>query len=470
MTLTAAFLFSLFISSGIQAQSSISNSTVAVGSNIPNLTISNTQAALAFERSNWANGSVEEDDFYRVPKNSSDLPAGTLLKLETYTNTSLYTIPPQTALSRILYQTKDLNGSVVPASAYIQWPYSPLVQPDGTYPIVAWAHGTSGAFPACAPSHIRDLWYHFTAPYPLAIQGYVVVAPDYAGLGVSRSAKGEATVHQYLASPASANDLFYAVEAAQTAFPTLSKEFVVMGHSQGGGAAWAAAERQARNPVEGYLGAVAGSPVTNFAENLQLGASLIGLDAALAASGYEGTIVMQALTSLFPGFDIATVLTPEGIKRLNLLREIQGCNSVGSTLLRGQAVSLIRPEVLENGYVNAFQKLVGTGGKEIAGPMLVLQGTADTNVPAPITTKYVNLTCTMFPKSAIEYNVYDGATHVPTMYASQREWLRWIDDRFEGKESSACKIVERTSVLPQFSYQAEVNWFLEYATQTFQRA
>ncbi|KAI4191159.1 MAG: hypothetical protein L6R41_000296 [Letrouitia leprolyta] len=470
MILASSFFLALLLSSGSRAQSSISNSAVLNGSNISNLTISNTQAALAFERSNWANGSVEEDDFYRVPANSSDLPAGTLLKLETYTNTSLYTVPPQTALSRILYQTKDFNGSLVPASAFIQWPYHPRSQPDGTYPIVAWAHGTSGAFPACAPSHIRNLWYQFTAPYPLALQGYVVVAPDYAGLGVSRTASGKATIHQYLASPAAANDLFYAVEAAQSAFPKLSKEFVVMGHSQGGGAAWAAAERQARVPVKGYLGAVAGSPVTSFVENLQLGAATLGLEAALAASAYEGTIVMQGLTSLFPDFDVATVLTPGGVERLNLLKEIQGCNSAGSALLKGQTTPLIRPEALGNGYVNAFQKLVGTGGMKIAGPMLVLQGTNDTNVPAPITTKYVNLTCTLFPESAIEYAVYEGATHVPAMYASQRKWLGWIEDRFAGKASKGCRTVERTSVLPQINYQAEVNWFLEYATQSFEVA
>ncbi|KAL9001693.1 MAG: hypothetical protein Q9188_005338 [Gyalolechia gomerana] len=215
--------FSLsFLSSCIRAQSSIPSATIPSGSNIPNLTISNTQAAVAFERSNWANGSLEEDDYYDVPENSKDFPTGTLLKLEIHTNALLHTLPAQTPLSRILFQTKDLNGSLVPASVYFQWPYLPHVQPDGTYPAIASTRRTSGAFPACAPSHIHNLWYHFTAPYPLALNGYVVFAPDYAGLGVLMTASGRSTVHGYLASPVTANDLFYAVEVAQTAFSTLS--------------------------------------------------------------------------------------------------------------------------------------------------------------------------------------------------------------------------------------------------------
>lgn len=72
---------------------------------------------------------------------------------------------------------------------------------------------------------------------------YVVVAADYAGLGVGKDALGKPTVHEYLASSSHAHDVFYSVQAAQTSFPELSKHFVIIGHSQGGGVAWAAAQR-----------------------------------------------------------------------------------------------------------------------------------------------------------------------------------------------------------------------------------
>ncbi|KAL8906363.1 MAG: hypothetical protein Q9207_002075 [Kuettlingeria erythrocarpa] len=426
------------------------------------------QAALDFERSTWANGSVEDESFYQVPSNSSRLPAGTLLKLELYTNTSLYTLPPQTALSRILYQSKDFNGSLVPASAFIQWPYSPRVQP---FPIVAWAHGTSGVFPECAPSHLRNLLYQFTAPYALVLQGYVVVAPDYAGQGVSRTAEGKPIIHQLYASQAAANDVFYAVEAAQSAFPTLSKEFVVMGHSQGGGAAWAAAERQAKTPVEGYLGAIAASPLMNFLETLQLGIAFLGQDAALSSVAGTIAIVARSVTSIFADFDVGWILTPAGAQNLRLLSRIQGCNSVTRELFTSATVPFVQPDILQNGYVKAFQDLVAVGGKGIAGPLLVLQGTGDTLLPAPITTKYVNLTSVIHPESSIDYITYEGAEHIPTMYTSQKDWLEWIEDRFAGKTvAGGLRTVERRSALPQTRYQPDVNWFLEFQTERYQEA
>ena len=151
--------------------------------------VNNIEVALNFERSNWAHGSVGTDPFYRLPSNATSAPPGALLKLEVSANTSGYTVPPNTALSRILYQSRTLNGSSVPASAYILWPYTPRVEHDG-YAVIGWAHGTSGAFGECAPSHIRNLWYQFTTPFTAALQGYVVVAPDYAGLGVDHKSNG----------------------------------------------------------------------------------------------------------------------------------------------------------------------------------------------------------------------------------------------------------------------------------------
>ncbi|KAL8709555.1 MAG: hypothetical protein Q9225_007428, partial [Loekoesia sp. 1 TL-2023] len=213
----------------------------------------NVEVALNFERSNWAGGSVSELDFYRVPSNTSRAAAGTILKVEANVNSSAFTLPPNTAISRIMYQTETLNGGVVPASAYILWPYLPREMSDG-YPVVSWAHSTTGAFAECGPSHVRNLWYHLMVPYSLVLQGYVVVAPDYQGLGVGVDARGDTILHPHLSHPSHANDVFYAVQAAQTAFKSLTKRFVVVGHSLGGGVAWAAAQRQAVRPVEGYLG------------------------------------------------------------------------------------------------------------------------------------------------------------------------------------------------------------------------
>ncbi|KAI4106269.1 MAG: hypothetical protein L6R37_002251 [Teloschistes peruensis] len=165
------------------------------------------EIALIFERSNLAHGSVDSDPFYHLPPNTSEAPAGSLLKLEINANTSAYTLPPNTALSRFLYQSKTLNGSLVPCSAYVLWPDTPRKEPDG-FPIVGWAHGTSGGFGNCAPSQIRNLCAGGRPPIPSHLvdagvireslqrlvieeeQDVIAVGHSYGGFVVADSIKG----------------------------------------------------------------------------------------------------------------------------------------------------------------------------------------------------------------------------------------------------------------------------------------
>lgn len=189
-----------------------------------------------FETSQHASSDLA---WYETPDNfSSSLGPGLPLKIEYATDLTNYTVQGGLSLSRIIYTTLDAHGRVLPASAYILWPYHAL--PDGDdkgYDVTLWAHGTSGLFGPCAPSNYRSLQYHFMVPYLLSNQGMAVVAPDYAGLGVSSFANGTKIHHPWATSPAQANDMAYALSAARAAFPrylTPEGSFVAMGHSQGG--------------------------------------------------------------------------------------------------------------------------------------------------------------------------------------------------------------------------------------------
>ena len=422
-----------------------------------NSTLANNVAiALEFERSNFANGSVASEDFYDVPPASANATPGTLLKLELDANTSAYTLPPNTAISRILFQSEDLNGSAVPVSAYVLWPYLPRSQADG-FPIVAWAHGSSGGFGNCAPSHYRNLLYQFAAPFELALQGYVVVAPDYVGLGVTKDAKARPLVLPYLGSPSHANDLFYGVQAAQSAFSTLSKQFVVMGHSEGGGAAWAAATRQAKNPVQGYLGTVVGSPVTD----------LLALENSITARLV--TLISRTLSDLHPTFDPAQILTAAGLARAKLNADLQGCWNTGLELFADSG--LVQANWTSNPYARAYATSSNPSGKAFAGPMLVLQGEADAAVPFPVTTAAVARTCELYPDSALEYATFAGVDHVPVLFASQRLWLDWIGARFAGQEvAKGCQRTNYSSARSNEYYQPEQTWFIEFATDAYETA
>lgn len=91
---------------------------------------SNLAAASSFERSQFANDSVAQGAFYKALSSSGAATPGTLLKVEADANASAYNLPPGTAVSRFMYQSEAFDGTPVPASAYVLWPYQPLVQPD----------------------------------------------------------------------------------------------------------------------------------------------------------------------------------------------------------------------------------------------------------------------------------------------------------------------------------------------------
>ncbi|KAI4164051.1 MAG: hypothetical protein LQ342_002286 [Letrouitia transgressa] len=409
--------------------------------------------ALEFEKANLVKGSVFDDPFYRCPPDRSQAAPGTLLAVEEYVDPVPYLIPAGTALSRILYQSRRLDESLVPVSGYVLWPYAARSQPDG-YPVVAWAHATSGVDANIAPSNHKNLWQHFLGPYQLALQGYVVVATDYAGLGVAETASGEPIVHEYLASPSQANDVVYSVRAAQVAFPELSKTFVVIGHSQGGGAAWAVAQREARTPMTGYLGAIAISPYTNF------------LNEEGISSPVMGAAMCRGIASSFPDFDPGEILTPEGERRV-ALAFLHGAGAAAAMTLLSRT-QLVKSNWKQNPHIQRHAYLTGNGGKAIKGPLLVIHGESDMVNSCAAVQIAVEKTAEAFPLSQLECIWLPCVRHGAALGASQRLWMDWIADRFAGVEvKPGYQASQLTSARPAEVYQSDQTWFLEAASQFY---
>lgn len=135
------------------------------------------------------------------------------------------------------------------------------------------------------------------------------MATDYVGLGIPNIDS------PYFVLPSQANDVFHAVAAAQKHWSSqISKDFVVMGQSQGGGTTWAAAQRQAKTPVEGYLGAVSGSPFTDIL------AAIARQNAGQASARVAG--IAQGLNGVRDNFTLSEWLTDAGIARTRLMLEI----------------------------------------------------------------------------------------------------------------------------------------------------
>lgn len=372
------------------------------------------------ETPNYVTVPLRNDPFYDTPSNfsSSSATPGQILKLELSTNVTEYDIPPGQALSRFMYTSVNENGTIVPATASILWPFTPKSFNGSTnsYPLVAWAHGTSGVFRQCAVSNIRNLQYDFRAVFTLANVGYAVVTADYVGLGSDEP-------FNYLAYKLHANDVVYAVQAAQSVFSQLSREWVSFGHSEGGGVAWAIGERQAFDPIPGFLGTIAAAPPPYPISNTP------------PVSNSVFTAFLSFTISRLYGLNLTEIFNPVPLQALRYVESIGGCNDAGYASL----ATFTADEIYSNtSWVASpaavqFAKDYSVGGRALGGPMLIIQGANDTVVGTVGSTVAYNMTCSAQGNNvSVEYVSVLKMDHNPSMYASQRLWLQWIEDRFNG--------------------------------------
>ena len=151
----------------------------------------------------------------------------------------------------VVYGSTGLDGQPVAVSGMI---LSPADAPTGSgYPVVAWAHGTTGIADFCAPS--RSGMQSLTGLEVLVASGYVVTATDYEGLGTDGT-------HPYIIGASEGRSVLDSIRAVQSlAEAHAAGEAVVVGLSQGGHAAlWAGQLAPTYAPELDLRGALAGSP------------------------------------------------------------------------------------------------------------------------------------------------------------------------------------------------------------------
>jgi hypothetical protein len=181
-------------------------------------------------------GTEFDFSFYETAANYSTSKPGELLKLQAVDPSTL-DVNCGLTVYRFQCTSQDLDGSLVPVTGFIGFPFAPPPWSGKSYPLLAFAHGTIGMYRECAPSASPSL-FDYKSWSLIAERGYAVVATDYAGLGNNH------TAHKYCSYNAHANDVFYSVIAAQKAFgDKLSKDWVSAGHSQGGSTVWKLAEQ-----------------------------------------------------------------------------------------------------------------------------------------------------------------------------------------------------------------------------------
>lgn len=439
----------------------------------------------------WETSQHASPDYswYETPANFSDsLQPGVLLKMEYATNLTNYTVPGGLSMSRIIYTTLDAHDRVLPASAYILWPYHALpANCKKGYDVALWAHGTAGVFQPCAPSNYRSLQYHFMVPYLLGNQGMVVVAPDYAGLGVGAFANGTKIHHPGATSPANANDMAFALIAARAAFPQYLKPagpFVAMGHSQGGRANWGFIERQAVSPVPGYRGAVLIAPAKSPLEIIEN-----AMEDPTAAWAIPGLLLqpltIDAVTTVYPEYNWAGFTQQALDVYHNAYEKYQVCLPTSNLLFGPIFANLTKPGWMEAPEVKAWGELTRVGNKEFAGPVLLISGNAngsDGIIPYDLPISSAVLTtvhelCDLNEKhgwgQSLQVVGFKNVTHFAVIQASEKMWLKWVKERFDADAPappSGCKIESREAFRAGVdSVQALApNFLVEWVNATLQ--
>jgi len=371
-------------------------------------------AARRVELASEAADLLPRSSFYDTPEPLQKGRPGDLIRSQPARDLLL---PPGTTAVRILYQSRSPQGGIVPASAVVLLPAGQ--PPTSGWPVIAWAHGTTGVARPCAPSLMRDVAYGWIELSTLVDMGYAVVAADYQGLGT-------ATPHPYLDKVTNAADVIYSVPAARAAVKGLDTRWVVMGHSQGGLTAVGVAEIEhaAKDPT--YLGSISIAAAWD-AEKVFDRMAHAGADPL--NNGYFG-LVAEGLKAIDRNFTVDRMLTDAAIARLNEVRT----HCVAATIafmFDLPRESILKPNWKQDPAVQEFFRRDRVTGP-IAGPMLVLASTDDESIPASTVDDNIARLCATGAR--LQYIRYSGVglDHDGIERATMGMRLRWIRDRFSG--------------------------------------
>lgn len=320
----------------------------------------------------------------------------------------------------VLYRSTSISGHPTAVSGTVAIPKG--TPPAGGWPVISWTHGTTGIADICAPS--RD-----DASFPpreyvnlmnatldqWVAKGYAVVKTDYEGLGTPGT-------HPYLVGDTEARNAADMVLAARQLSPDLSRNWLVMGHSQGGGAAVYTAYL---GPIYAQslnlTGAIAIAPSSNLSIQVQYAEK----HPDMPTNAY-GTLLFHSIAAVAPGVDLSKVLTTEG-QRVNGQVETLCVGDLRNNLKMKDVLNMDADFSALNG---AVATLMDTQNVRPSVPLLVLQADKDTAVPKMFTDMLVQRYKVLgVPVEYRTYTITDlgkaASVHQATVPYSQQDAMNW---------------------------------------------
>jgi len=321
---------------------------------------------------------------------------------------------------RIRYLTTDGRGAPYEVTGMVVAPREAI--PPQPRPVLAWAHGTSGVSNQCAPSQMPAFWTA-TPALDAVLRGYVVVAPDYPGLG-------SAGVHPYLVGPPTARSMLDAVRAAQSiAGAAAGKRFAVWGESQGGHAALWTGKLAARYAPELELvGVAAAAPPTDLAANFRAGSDPSIRAFLTAFTAYSWSRYYGAPLSTLGGRQTQGIIT-----RLaeNNCVTLDAKPKLGTTI--GVLVLRQNLKKVDLGSIEPWARHAranSVAASSVAVPMLIAQNPKDVIVSPAVTRQFARRACALHKR--VRWIDINGVGHQTSAKDSSAATLAWIADRFAG--------------------------------------
>jgi pimeloyl-ACP methyl ester carboxylesterase len=358
--------------------------------------------------------------FYKPPKS---MPKGHGKLIWQRPATKLTPIDGAKLNKTVLYTSRSPQGKRVAVSGSVSVPKGR--PPKGGWPVISWAHGTTGIADVCAPTRIRPnspdaAYVAYVKPQleDWIDAGYAVVATDYQGLGTPGD-------HPYLIGKAEGRSVVDIVSAARQLVPSIGKRFLIAGHSQGGQSSlFAAALADDWAPKLKLRGTVAYAPASHIKEQAAL---LPGLTSPSGLSALAALIVRGASTT---SKGVVKLLTPQAKALYPETRQV--CLQ---RLAEPDSFGGLAPADLlnKNADLTDFDDILGGMNPAVKtrAPVLLTQGSSDATV-FPFFTDLLNGELEKRGDD-VTYKTYPGVNHGGIVAAAEDDALAFFEKRLPPK-------------------------------------
>lgn len=353
----------------------------------------------------------EGDAFYQPPAQLPQEDHGALIWYRPFTGPAVLSGGRNTLL---LYTQEGIDGNQVATSGYMVVPDGDA--PEGGWPVITWAHGTTGIADQCAPTRSDDpSYYQIYDPLfeEWISMGYALLLTDYEGLGTPG-------IHPYLIGDSEGRAVLDIIRAARTYEPKLSNNVIIAGHSQGGQAAlFAASLSPSYTPEVDLAATIAFAPVSNLATEIP-----ILKDLTIDTLSGTVALIVRGLAVANSSLEPATLLTPAADalfpETLTLCEDALDANNSFGGLAGDQ---LLQPNANLGGIIIGLTDNDPSFLK-IQKPVLVLQGEADTTV-FPYTTDDLVKSLQGNGVNVTELK-YNNATHTGVIAAAAGDATKFL--------------------------------------------